>query len=416
MSNWRVSRVLAKKKWKYWHVSDPTYEELQYESIIEAIGAHELAVPEVHQHMSTWRGKAPGADNQDHADHQTHQSSVECSCTATPVFLPQKASTSANEVIYQLYTGDDKSPNLVQWFPGMLSRLTVPRLNYAWTCVLSVQPLCPSPRLRIEPWVPANIDTHTHTNIHTHIYSGLYIYILFPRTPILTKQRKQKRNSSFPSLARFRIRLNKSRFHHFRLWSDPESERQGRSLDIRRARNEKFNLEKVRKNKPKTFKILGKKWGNREVAAKCKLVVWASRHDEVKKTWSFCVRLQDQIAYMVLLVPTPDLKVPTFDACYCPLRPHSDFWGSVFDTKDPIKGPLCFPTILTDGENSAPQYQNSSGSLKIIEFIKYPEFFFPSFERGRGRLNWRQRLCTHAHTHITKRWQHTENSDIKRFE
>ena len=128
--------------------------------------------------------------------------------------------------------------------------------------------------------MPANIDTHTHTNIHTHIYSGLYIYILFPRTPILTKQRKQKRISSFPSLARFRIRLNKSRFHHFRLWSDPESDWPGRSLDIRRARNEKFNLKKVRRNETKTIKKLVEKWGNREVAANCKLVVWASRHEK----------------------------------------------------------------------------------------------------------------------------------------
>jgi len=186
--------------------------------------------------MSTWRGKAPGADNQDHADHQTHQSSVECSCTATPVFLPQKASTSANEVIYQLNTSNDKSPNLEKWFPGMLSRLTVPRLNYAWTCVLSVQPLCPSPRLRIEPWVPANIDTHTHTNIHTHIFRSIHIYPFSPNASFdqtkktkadfiisvssqIQNQTKQKRISSFPSLARFRIRLA------------------GRNLDIRRARN-----------------------------------------------------------------------------------------------------------------------------------------------------------------------------------
>jgi len=46
------------------------------------------------------------------------------------------------------------------------------------------------------------------------------------------------------------------------------------------ARNEKNELEKVRRNKPKITEMLSGKIYNREIAALWKLVVWASGHDD----------------------------------------------------------------------------------------------------------------------------------------
>jgi len=101
----------------------------------------------------------------------------------------------------------------------------------------------------------------------------------------------------------------------------------------------KNQLKKVRRNQPKITRMLTEKIMLWEIVALWKLVVWASR------AWWRCEKLEhlcqtgghDSLYSFI----GANARFGGANACYRPLRHHSDFWGRFCQMVDH----LCFPVI-----------------------------------------------------------------------